>query len=717
MNRLKQWENMKKLMVMSLLLASMSVAHAEVTSNTNSNESTNKYPGRTNTNTKGGFWDFYTESQRKLVKPNDKEIYENLSKTIKPTDDFYEYVNKNWEDKTQIPSTKSSWGSFVELSEKNQDFLRNLIKELKEKRNSLNSDEKKILTLYESFYNMDKRNKLGLEPIKKDLKEIDDIKSIDDLQKYNIKNTRKGSNEFYGWGLSTDLNDSKNNAIYLESAGLGLSRDYYQKETPENAKILKEYTKFVSDVLKLGGETDTDAKAQKIVAFEKAIAQTLLKNEESHDVAKYNNPRKVSELSSITKNVNLANYLKQLNVNTDKVIITELNYYKNLDKFLTNENIDVIKDYMKFQKIAGSSSVLNDELGKRYFEFYGKYLNGQKERETLEKRALYFVDGTLGELVGKEYVKKNFSPEAKKNTQEMVSYIKKAFQNRINKLDWMSAETKKKAIQKLNKINVKIGYPDKWHDYSTLNINENDSLYDQMVKAGEWAYDKEFKKIGKPVDKTEWFMDAHTVNAYYSPTGNEIVFPAGIIQKPFYDFKNSEVGSNFGGIGAVIGHEITHGFDVSGAQFDGDGNVKNWWTTQDKQKFDAATKKLEDEFSNYTVGDNIKLNGKYTLTENIADLGGVNIAYDALQLYLADHPDLKVSNDTENELFFLNYANIWKQKATQEYRNNLAKTDSHSPNFLRVNSVLKNTDAFHKIFKTKPGDKMYRAPQDRVKIW
>ena len=384
---------------------------------------------------------------------------------------------------------------------------------------------------------------------------------------------------------------------------------------------------------------------------------------------------------------------------------------------LKDENIDLIKDYMKFQKIAGSSSVLNDELGKRYFEFYGKYLNGQKERETLEKRALYFVDGTLGELVGKEYVKKNFSPEAKKNTQEMVSYIKKAFQNRINKLDWMSAETKKKAIQKLNKINVKIGYPDKWHDYSTLNINENDSLYDQMVKAGEWAYDKEFKKIGKPVDKTEWFMDAHTVNAYYSPTGNEIVFPAGILQKPFYDFKNSEVGSNFGGIGAVIGHEITHGFDVSGAQFDGDGNVKNWWTAQDKQKFDAATKKLEDEFSNYTVGDNIKLNGKYTLTENIADLGGVNIAYDALQLYLADHPDLKVSNDTENELFFLNYANIWKQKATQEYRNNLAKTDSHSPNFLRVNSVLKNTDAFHKIFKTKPGDKMYRAPQDRVKIW
>jgi len=728
---------MKKLVVISLFLASINLIYAENTSvpttvalkkdNRKSGNAAKTVTPPATTEKKNpraserrsDFWDFYERKQSELLKENDKDLFTNTSKDVDAQEDFYTYVNEKWEKNTKIPDTKPAWGSFYELNEKNQDFLRNLIKELKEKpAKSLTADEQKVITLYDSYHDIEKRNKEGLEPLKKDLDKINAIQNIDDLKKYNIEVTKVGNSEFYGWGIGTDLNNSKNNAIYLGSAGIGLSRDYFQKNTKENKAILDEYTKYVSDMLKYLGETNTLEKAKKIVAFEKEIAETLLTNEERHDVTKYNNPIAVSELGTLSKNVDLADYLKQLNVKTDKVIISELNYYKNLDKFVNNGNIDTIKEYMKYNLIKSAASVLTDDLGKRSYEFYGKYLSGQKERETLEKRALDFTDGALGEIIGKIYVQRNFSPEAKKNTQKMVEYIKKAMKNRIEKLDWMTNATKKKALEKLAKVNVKIGYPDKWRDYSKMVISSNDTLYDQMKNISVWAYNEEFKKIGKPVDKTEWHMYPHTINAYYSPTENEIVFPAGILQFPFYDFNKSEVASNFGAIGTIIGHELTHAFDVSGASYDGDGNVKNWWTDEDKKSFDEVTKKLENQYSKYTVDGGIHLNGKYTLTENIADLGGVNIAYDALQLYLKDNPNAtKVYPNISSKIFFMNYARMWRQKSTPEFLRNLAKSDSHSPNYFRVNGVLQNVDAFHKIFETIPGDGMYKAPEDRIKIW
>lgn len=714
---------MKKIFVIWAVLIAASSVFAEENTNagnvakTNNLEKQNGVTKKASTK-KSGFWDFYEQQQAKLLKPNDRELFSELDKSVRPQDDFYKYVNNKWDKSTVIPKAKSSWGSFVEVSEKNQDFLKNLIKELEEKKVSNNTNEQKILTLYKSFSDMKRRDELGISPIKNSLEKIDAIKDIQDLQKYNIENTRQGNNEFYGWGLGTDLNNAKNYAIYLGDASLGLSVDYYQKDTAENRKILSEYTNYVSDMLKFLGEKDTLQKAQKIVQFEKDMASTMLKVEDYHDVKKYNNPRSVKDLANITKNIDLADYLKKVGVNTDKVIISELNYYQNLDRFLKDENIDLIKDYMKFQLINGSTAYLTDEIGKRSFEFYGRYLNGQKERETLEKRALYFTDGTLGEMVGQIYVKRNFTPEAKKDTKEMVEYIRKALKNRISKLSWMSDTTKKKAQEKLAKITVKIGYPDKWKDYSTLVFKDDDTLYDLVEKMNDWGYKDTLKKVGKPVDKTEWGMSANTVNAYYSPTGNEIVFPAGILQPPFYDAKNSEAAANFGAIGTVIAHEITHGFDVSGASYDGDGNVRNWWTNEDRAKFDAISKKLADEFSSYTVVDNTRVNGEFTLTENIADLGGVNIAYDALQLYLKDHPNsTKAYDDTISKLFFLSYARMWRQKSTPEYLKNSVKTDSHSPNFLRVNAILKNVDAFEKTFEVKEGDKMYKAPADRIKIW
>lgn len=700
---------MRKLLVISLFLVCMGITY-------NTEKSKNSKNAVQNTEKKVSE---KNEDKNTTTYKGDKELVKDLSKNIKAQDDFYKFINENWEKRTQIPSTKPAWGSFTELFEKNQDFLKEMINGLKKKKLSENSDEKKILTLYNSYSDMKRRNKEGISPLKKDVDRINAIKNIKDFEKYTIEVTKEGGGTLYSWGVGPDLNSSKDNAVYLGSAGLGLSKDYYQKETEENKKIIQEYTKYISDMLSYLGEKNTEEKAKKIVEFEKQMAKTLLTNEESHDIKKRNNPRKVDELSKIVKNIDLKNYLKQSGVNTDKVIISQLKYYENLDKFLNDTNMDIIKDYLKFHLISSASGLLSDKLAERKFAFYGKYLNGQKEREILEKRALNFVSGTLGEMVGKVYVEQKFPPEAKENAKEMVSYIFKAFRNRIENLTWMSSETKKKALEKLGKVTVKIGYPDKWRNFDELIINEKDNLYTQLEGISKWSYKEDLKKVGKPVDKTEWFMSANTVNAYYSPTGNEIVFPAGILQFPFYDYKDLGPGSNFGGIGAVIGHEITHGFDVSGANFDGDGNVKDWWSKEDKKKFDTVTEKLAEQFSGYSVAPNVNVNGKFTLTENIADLGGVNIAFDALQLYLKDHPEknIKENGYNQNELFFMNFGRIWRQKATEEYLKNLVKSDPHSPNYSRVNGLLINIDAFHDTFKTKKEDKLYKEPKDRIKIW
>lgn len=651
-------------------------------------------------------------------KYSDKSLINDLSKTERPQDDFFKFVNGNWDKQTKIPSTRSGWGVTDELIEKNQGFLKELISEIKNKKLSENSDEKKILTLYNSYYNVAERNKAGLKPLKNDLDTINSIKNLNDFQKYIVKKSKDGTRLLYDWSVSTDLNEARNYGIYLDTPKLGLSRSYFKGDMEEDKEVLNEYTEYVSDMLSYLGEKNTKERAKKIVEFEKEIGKILLTDEELDDISKYNNPVKVSELGKKIKNINISDFLKQVGVNTGDVNTSEIKYYENLDKFINNSNLEVIKDYLKFHLISDSAELLDEKTSNRRFEFYGKYLSGQKERDSLEKRALDFVDSELAEIVGKVYVEKNFSEEAKKSTEEMVKYIKEAFRNRIKNLTWMSGQTKKSALEKLDKINSKIGYPNKWRDFETLKINENTSLYDKILEIKKWDYNNDLKKVGKPVDKDEWGMSAHEVNAYYSPTENEIVFPAGILQLPFYSY-TSQPGVNFGGIGAVIGHESTHGFDVAGASFDGDGNAKEWWTEQDRKKFDTETKRLADQFSKYTVAKGVHLNGVFTLTENIADLGGTNIAYDALKLYLKDHPEknVKFEGYTQEELFFISYARSWREKETEERLKNMIKSDPHAPAYYRVNGVLENMDSFHEIFKTKKGDKLYKEPKDRIKIW
>lgn len=643
-----------------------------------------------------------------------------MDTSVRPQDDFYSYVNGTWMKTAKIPADKPSWGSFNQLRETTDNnsllLLDNILKEKFEN----GSEGQKIQALYETYMDMNKRNADGLNPIKADLAKIDAIKNLSDLQKYLTEATRRGENAFYGWGVDGDLKNSKMNAVYLGDASFGLGRDYYQKESPKNAETIAEYKKYVAKVLTEIGYKNADAVAGQIVDFEKKMAKTLLTNEQIRDANLQYNPKTLPELKTLVKNVNLAKYLTDVGVNTDKVIIGELNYYKNLDTFLTEKNIPLIKDYLKFHLTSGSASYLNQKMDDIKFDFYSKYLQGQKEQRALNKRALSLINGVVGEAFGKVYVEKYFTPEAKAQMMTYVDYLKKSFAMHINNLAWMSSVTKQKAMDKLNKFTVKIAYPDKWKDYSKLQLkSEKDggTLYSNLQNVESWSYNKELEKIGKPVDKSEWGMSPQTVNAYYNPVNNEIVFPAAILQPPFFN-PNADAAVNFGAIGGVIGHEMTHGFDDSGAQFDGDGNLTDWWTAEDKTNFEKATKSLASQYDKYEPVKDVHVNGTFTNGENIADLGGVNIAFDALQMYLKDKGNPgKIDGYTPEQRFFLSWATVWRTLSTDKYMSNQVKTDPHSPGFFRSFGPLVNTDAFYKAFDLKEGDKLYKKPEERIKIW
>ena len=549
---------------------------------------------------------------------------------------------------------------------------------------------------------------------------IDAIKNLSDLQNYLIAATKNGENPFYAWGIDADLKDSKMNAVYLGNADLGMGRDYYQKVNEKNTEALAEYTKYVASMLEVLGYKNSAATAQNIVEFEKSIAQSYLTNEQIRDATLQYNPKTMTQLSSLVKNVNLPKYLTSVGVNTDRVIVGELKYYENLDKFINTKNIELIKDYMKFHLISSNASYLSQNLDDMKFNFYSKYLRGQQEQRALNKRGYQMINGVLGEAFGKLYVEKYFPAEAKAQMVELIGYLKKSFASHITNLTWMSPVTKEKALNKLNKFTVKVAYPDKWKDYSKLTINseaEGGSLYKNLQNVNEWQYQKDLAKIGKPVDRTEWGMSPQTVNAYYNPLNNEIVFPAAILQPPFFN-PNADAAINFGGIGAVIGHEMTHGFDDSGAQFDADGNLVDWWTAEDKANFEKATKALAAQYGTYEPVKGTFVNGEFTNGENIADLGGVNIAYDALQMYLKDKGNPgEISGYTQDQRFFMSWATVWRTLQKEAALVNQIKTDEHSPGLYRAFGPLVNTDAFYKAFDVKPGDKLYKKPEERIKIW
>lgn len=664
-----------------------------------------------------------TQETKTVNKEPLKEEGLNLSymdTSVRPQDDFYNFVNGGWMKTAVIPSDKASWGSFNALREDVDIASLEILNKVLSEKYAANSEGEKIQSLYGSFIDWNKRNADGISPVQSDLEKIEAIKSVSQLESYLMEATLKGNNPFYSWRVGADMKNSVMNAVYLGGPSLGLGRDYYQKENEANTKTLEEYKKYVASLMQVLGTKNSEQSASRIVAFEKKLAAYLLTLEQNRDANLRYNPKNTSELNDLVKAVNLQMYLQKVGVDTDKVIIGELNYYKNMDSWFTAQNLPLIKEYMKYEILNSNAGSLDQRMDDLKFDFYSKYLQGQKEQRSMDKRGLAVVNGVLGEAFGKLYVEKHFSPEAKTKMLVYVDYLKKSFKNHIDNLDWMSQETRKKAQEKLSKFKVKIAYPDKWKDYSKLTLKsptQGGTYFSNLQEISKWNYQKNLDKIGKPVDKTEWGMSPQTVNAYYSSSNNEIVFPAAILQSPFFSFK-ADPAVNFGGIGAVIGHEISHGFDDSGSRFDGDGNLNNWWGDSDRKNFDEKVSRLAAQYNQYEPVKGSFINGKFTSGENIGDLGGSTVAFDALKLYLKDYgnPGL-ISNFTQEQRFFMSWATVWRTKSTDKYLTNQVKTDSHSPGYFRSFGPLVNIDGFHEAFNTKPGDKLYKAPEDRIKIW
>ena len=641
-----------------------------------------------------------------------------MDTSVRPQDDFYNFVNGGWMKTNKIPADKPSWGTFYMLREETDEQCLTILDNLLKEQYPAGSEGEKIQILYKNYMDMEARNKAGLTPLAPTLEKIQSIRNLSDLQAYLEEATPLGENPICGWGVYADMKDSNQNTIYLGNFGLGLGRDYYQKASESNTEAIAKYQTFVTDIFKLLGEPNATEKAAQQVAFEKELAKLMLTNEEDRDPNRSYNPQTMEELSKLVKNLNLPAYLKKVGVNTDKVVVSEIRLYKEYDKFLNEKNLPLIKDYLRYQLVANNATNLDATLDELSFDFYSKYLRGQQEQRPMNKRALSLINGVVGEAFGKLYVEKYFPAKAKEEMVTLVGYLNKSFAEHIKNVTWMSAETKEKALHKLSTFKVKVGYPDKWEDYSKLQLNGQASLFENLREVARWAYQKSLEEeVGKPVDKSKWGMTPQTVNAYYNPLYNEIVFPAAILQPPFFNFE-ADPAVNFGGIGAVIGHEITHGFDDSGAEFDAEGNLQNWWTPADKENFEKVTAALAKQFDQYEPVKGIFVNGIFTNGENIADLGGVNIAYDALQMYLNDHGKIeKISNFTQEQRFFISWATVWRTLSTDQYMTNQVKTDPHTPGYFRAFAPLTNVDSWYKAFDVKEGDKLYRKPEDRVKIW
>ena len=640
-----------------------------------------------------------------------------MDTSVRPGDDFYNYVSGSWMKTAKIPADKPAWGSFYMLMEKTDEQCLSILDDLLKKEYPKGSEGEKIQTLYKEYISWDKRNADGLKPLELYFQKIDAIHSLNDLQNYLQEMTSKRANHICPIGVYADMKNSKMNAVYLGNFALGLGKDYYQKENPSNTEALAKYQDYVADIFKVLKDPLPQEKAKQIVAFEKNIAKYMLTSEEENNPNLSYNPVTTKELSSLVKNLNLPELLEKVGVHTDGVILTEIGLYKHYDTFINEKNLPLIKDYLRYKLVTLNSNFLTQELNDLTFNFYNKYLMGQQEQRPMNKRALELINGILGEAFGKLYVEKYFPEKAKDQMLTLIDYLKESFAQHIKNVTWMGDTTKEKAMEKLHKFSVKVGYPDKWEDYSKLTMNPEVSLFENITQVGEWAFQKALDKVGKEVDKTKWVLPPQTVNAYYDPTSNEIVFPAGILQPPFFSFE-ADPAVNFGGIGGVIGHEMTHGFDVSGAEFDANGNLQNWWEPADKENFQKATEALAKQYDQYEPVKGIFVNGTMTNVENIADLGGVNIAFDALQMYLKDHGSVgKISGFTQEQRFFLAWASVWRTLSTDQYITNQVKVDPHSPDYLRAFAPLTNVDAWYKAFDVKEGDKLYRKPEDRVKIW
>lgn len=658
-------------------------------------------------------------------KPSPGLELSNMDLSVDPANDFFRYVNGKWLDNTEIPGDRSRWGSFDELRKKSSENVLAVLNEASKTGSyPAGSDQFKVAQLFKSAMDSTARNEIGAAPLKPYLDKIQAISSLQDVQDYIAETSFLGSRGLFDTAIFPDMMNSSMNAFYMAPGTFGLpERDYYIADDEKSVDIRTKYVKHIQRMIGLIGVEvgDVEKFANSVLALETTLAKAMMSKEESRNPTVFFARKSFAEFTEMVPSIDLTSFMSNLGVPAQEMIlIVDPKYYAELDNILNSSSIPDIKNYFLWSEIDGSANLLSTEIGKANFDFYGTELSGTKEQRPLWERSVQTASGVMGEAIGQIYVDKHFPPEAKIKAQKMISNIKGAFKNRINGLEWMTAETKEKALEKLASIEVKIGYPDKWKDYSSMEIKTKDeggSFIENMIAASKWFNNDNIKKVGKPVDKTEWGMAPQTVNAYYNPLNNEIVFPAAILQPPFYDYQADEA-VNYGGIGAVIGHEISHGFDDQGSRFDASGNMVNWWTDQDRTSFESRNQKLIDQFASYEGLPGVPLNGEFTLGENIGDLGGINVAYDGLMTHLSENgrPNL-IDGYTPEQRFFISWGTIWRTKMTAEQVRISIKTDPHALGMFRAVGPLSNMPAFYEAFDVNEGDAMYRNEDQRVKIW
>ena len=650
-----------------------------------------------------------------LVSGVDKE---NFDPAVKHSENFFYSVNGTWLNKTEIPADKSNYGSFTKLADDAQVALRTIIETAAAKPNKTpGTDEQKLGDFYTSYMNEAGIEALGKTPIEADLAAIAAIADTNQLAAAFADFQRMGAAIPLGWYVNNDEKNSTQYAVYLGQSGLGLpDRDYYLKDDEKFKTIRAAYVSYIKDMLTLSGVADAEKAAERILALETKLATAQWSRVENRDADKTYNKFAKADLTKTLSGFPWETFAKAAKLDgVNDIIVQQPSYMEAFGKIYAETDLQSWKDYLALRLVSEFSGKLSKAFVDRQFDFYGKVLSGTLEQQPRWKKAVNASDEVLGEVAGKLYVAEHFKPEAKARMEVLVKNVIQAYHDSIDTLEWMTPETKKAAHEKLNKFTPKIGYPDKWKDYSNLSIKADD-LVGNYKTATAFAYSEMLNKLGKPIDRTEWFMTPQTVNAYYNPTNNEIVFPAAILQPPFFNMEADDA-VNYGGIGAVIGHELGHGFDDQGAKYDGDGNLRNWWTDADKAEFEKRGKQLVAQYAKYEPLPGAHVNGELTLGENIGDLGGLTVALRAYKLSLDGKAASVIDGFTGEQRFFISWSQVWRRKYREEELRNRLMTDSHSPSEYRAIGIVSNIPEFYTAFDVKEGDKMYIAPENRVKIW
>ncbi len=640
---------------------------------------------------------------------------ESMDISVRPQDDLFRFVNGTWLETTEIPADKSNYGSFSVLLDKAEEDLRVIIEETATTEHPAGTDEQKVADFYRAYMDTELVAQKGLTPIEQDLSRIDAISNHAELVDYIGYSQRIGIADPFGFFVDNDLTDSTRYMGYMWQTGLGLpNREYYFDDEFSDVRVA--YVEYITDLLSLAGVDDAADKADTIMSLETRLAGAHWDKVRNRDPNERYNLFTIVQANTLTPGFDWNAFLNGAGINGQtEIVLSQPSYFEEATRALSDEPISTWKTYFTYKLINSATPYVTEDFVELNFDFYGRTLRGTEQNQQRWKRAVQDTDNMLGEAVGKVYVERHYPPEAKARMDEMIANLREAFRISINNLEWMGPETKAQAQDKLQKFTPKIGYPEKWRDYSALAI-EPDDLVGNMARSVEFEFQRNVDKLGAPIDRTEWFMTPQTVNAYYNPNMNEIVFPAAILQPPFFNVEADDA-TNYGAIGAVIGHEFSHGFDDQGRKYDGEGNLRDWWTEEDNARFQTRAKQLGEQYSSYNPIDDMHVNGEFTMGENIGDMAGLTMAHRAYLLSLKGGNPPVIDGFSGDQRFFMGWAQVWRRLYRDDELRRRIKVDPHSPSEYRANGTVVNIDAFHETFETEEGDELYKATEDRVRIW